>query len=222
MSNRIHPLSFMLVVLLAACGGGEADANPPSEAASVATATAVEQVEPTTEPDTDTGDDETDEGGGEPETTEEDEAAAGGTTLAISASETCSALTFEQVSEVTGLGITPGNTPFSTSDTSCAYTMEGPVSVYVEVSPTVGAFEQPATPDGLEQYAAWMEDSAQSLTRIDDLGDGAVSLIDSIGTVRLDILVGDQYLQVYATPGQDDQPATTPEAIRTLAESLLT
>ena len=67
-----------------------------------------------------------------------------------------------------------------------------------------------------------MEDSAQSLTRIDDLGDGAVSLIDSIGTVRLDILVGDQYLQVYATPGQDDQPATTPEAIRTLAESLLT
>lgn len=206
MSNRIHPLSFLLVVLLAACGGGEADANQPLEAASVATTAAAEPVEPATEPDT----------------TEEDAAGAGGTTLAISASETCSALTFEQVSEVTGLEITPGNTPFSTSDTSCAYTMEGPVSVYVEVSPTVGAFEHPATPDGLEQYAVWMEDSAQSLTRIDDLGDGAVSLIDSIGTVRLDILVGDQYLQVYATPGQDDQPATTPEAIRTLAESLLT
>lgn len=218
--TRALPVLAVLTLLATGCGGGDTDESTASASQPTTSTTAAE--EPAGEADT-ADDDAAEEPAGPAATAEEDApvaeeapAASGGGSLLITADQTCEALSFERIAEVTGLTIPAGASPFSAGEGSCAYTMDGPTSVYVEVDDTVGSRDDPATPEGLEAYAT-NEERFEEVERIPDLGDGAVAVNAEITGRTLSVLLGDQYLVIRAT-GEADVPT---EALRTLAEDLI-
>lgn len=210
--TRTLPVLAVLALLATGCGGEDTDDSTASASQPTTTTTAE--------------DDTADDAGAaaQPAATTAEEApaeeavpaASGGGSLLITADQTCEALTFERIAEVTGLTIPAGASPFSAGEGSCAYTMDGPTSVYVEVDDTVGSRDDPATPEGLEAYAT-NEERFEEVERIPDLGDGAVMVNAEILGRTLSVLLGDQYLVIRAT-GEADVPT---EALRTLAEDLI-
>ena len=210
--TRTLPVLAVLALLATGCGGEDTDDSTASASQPTTTTTAE--------------DDTADDAGAaaQPAATTAEEApaeeavpaASGGGSLLITADQTCEALTFERIAEVTGLTIPAGASPFSAGEGSCAYTMDGPTSVYVEVDDTVGSRDDPATPEGLEAYAT-NEERFEEVERIPDLGVGAVMVNAEILGRTLSVLLGDQYLVIRAT-GEADVPT---EALRTLAEDLI-